>query len=242
MARPKKNNADYFSHDRDMRNDTKIKAVRRKFGSDGYAIWNMLLEHLTSCDYFEFELSEMNLELLSGDFDFAPEYLNEVIEYFIKLELLVFDGKILKSEKLVKRFEYLLNKRNREQKPQKEELSTSITPNKKVIDVENPHSIVKYSKVKNSIVNKENNIEERKLKFASTLKEFSETYDRKMLKDFFEYWTEPNKSNSKFKQENEKTWSLERRLRTWSENNSIFGKNKKEIGGTPDKPKFSINH
>ena len=31
MARPKKNNADYFSHDNDMRNDERIIALIRKF-------------------------------------------------------------------------------------------------------------------------------------------------------------------------------------------------------------------
>ncbi|MBL4705443.1 MAG: DUF4373 domain-containing protein [Flavobacteriales bacterium] len=44
MARPLKNNADYFSHDNNMRNDKKILAVRRKYGSDGYSVWCMILE------------------------------------------------------------------------------------------------------------------------------------------------------------------------------------------------------
>jgi len=65
---------------------------------------------------------------------------------------------------------------------------------------------------------KKNNIDERKLKFASTLKPFVSVYGREMLNEFYAYWTEPNKSNTKFKQELEKTWSLERRLETWSKN------------------------
>ena len=44
MARPKKNNAEYFTHDADMRNDVKIKALRRNFPTQGmpYGItcWN----------------------------------------------------------------------------------------------------------------------------------------------------------------------------------------------------------
>ena len=63
-----------------------------------------------------------------------------------------------------------------------------------------------------------NNIDERKLKFANTLKPFLELYGKEMLNDFYLYWTEPNKSNTKFKQELEKTWGLERRLSTWSKN------------------------
>lgn len=64
-----------------------------------------------------------------------------------------------------------------------------------------------------------NNIDERKLKFASTLEPFLIKYGRDMLNKFYAYWTEPNKSNTKFRQELEKTWSLERRLETWSSNN-----------------------
>jgi hypothetical protein len=74
-----------------------------------------------------------------------------------------------------------------------------------------------------------NNIEERKLKFADTLKPFLETYGKDLLNDFFKYWTEPNKSNTKFKQELEKTWSLERRLETWSNNDKNFNKDKQTI-------------
>ena len=79
----------------------------------------------------------------------------------------------------------------------------------------------------NNITNKQiNNIEERKLKFASTLEPFLETYGKEFLNDFYKYWTEPNKSNTKFKQELEKTWSLERRLETWAKNQKIFEKEK----------------
>lgn len=73
---------------------------------------------------------------------------------------------------------------------------------------------------------KKNNIEERKLKFADTLKPFLSTYGRDMLSDFYKYWTEPNKSGTKFKQEMQKTWDVSRRLETWSRND--FNKKKPE--------------
>jgi hypothetical protein len=69
---------------------------------------------------------------------------------------------------------------------------------------------------------KVNNIEERKLKFANTLKPFIDIYGKDLLKDFYSYWTEPNKSNTKFKQELQKTWSVERRLETWTKNDKNF--------------------
>ena len=36
MARPKRYNADYFSHDSGMRDDPKVKALRNKFGIVSY--------------------------------------------------------------------------------------------------------------------------------------------------------------------------------------------------------------
>lgn len=79
----------------------------------------------------------------------------------------------------------------------------------------------------NTIINKDNNnIEDRKLKFASTLEPYLKVYGREMLKDFYKYWTEPNKSNTKFNQELQKTWDLERRLETWAKNESKFASSK----------------
>jgi hypothetical protein len=85
--------------------------------------------------------------------------------------------------------------------------------------------------VNNNVNVNKNNIEDRKSKFASTLKPFVEVYGREMINDFYKYWTEPNKSNTKFKQELEKTWSVERRLETWSKND--FEKPKQESNTSP---------
>ena len=76
--------------------------------------------------------------------------------------------------------------------------------------------------VNDNVIN--NKIEERKLKFADTLKPFVQTYGKEMIRKFFDYWTEPNKSQTKFKMELEKTWSLERRLQTWADREKDFKK------------------
>lgn len=72
-----------------------------------------------------------------------------------------------------------------------------------------------------------NNIEDRKLAFAETLKPFVEKYGDKMIfgpTGFYSYWTEPNKSKTKFRMESEKTWDISRRLATWAENDKSFSK------------------
>lgn len=154
MARPKKNNADYFTHDADMRNDLKVKAVRRKFGHVGYAVWNYLLEVMTDNDYFEIDWSELNQELLSADFDLPVEELQEIVDYCVRLGLLKLDDGKLFSEALQRRFSGLLSKRKRQservtdgENEGKKEFSTTETTNERVFDGENPQSKVKESKV-----------------------------------------------------------------------------------------------
>src|SRR5574344_863164 len=113
MSRPKKNNADYFSHDADMRNDVKIKALRRKFSHMGFAVWNYLLETLTDKDYFEITWDEINIELLAADYDVSVEELTEIVDYCVKIELMQRDGNILFSQTHQKRFASLLYNRER---------------------------------------------------------------------------------------------------------------------------------
>lgn len=72
---------------------------------------------------------------------------------------------------------------------------------------------------------KKSTFEDRKLKFASTLEPFVSIYGRNLLNEFYKYWTEPNKSGTKFRQEMERTWDLSRRLETWSRNDKNFKNN-----------------
>lgn len=78
--------------------------------------------------------------------------------------------------------------------------------------------------VNDNVTDIKNTIDERKLKFADTLKPFVEKYGKDLLNSFYKYWTQPNRSNTKFKQELEKTWQLDYRLETWAKNDKTFGK------------------
>lgn len=87
MARPQKNNADYFSHDNDMRNDRKLKAVRSRFGIEGYGIYCMLLEVLTEADLLCIGWNMMEIEMIAGDFGIDSERLKEIVAYFNTINL-----------------------------------------------------------------------------------------------------------------------------------------------------------
>lgn len=73
--------------------------------------------------------------------------------------------------------------------------------------------------VNNKVLNIKNNIEERKLKFADSLKPFLDEYGRDMLNDFYFYWTEHGENDKKLRFEKEKTFGISQRLRTWFSRN-----------------------
>ena len=139
MARPIKLNADYFSHDSDMRNDPKVKALRRKFHHSGFSVWVMLLETLTDADNFEIEFTDLNMELLAGDFDIETDLLREILQYFEKVKLITVNDGFLFSKRLKERFSTLITKREQYRS--------------RVSDVGNPQSKVNKSIVDKSKVN-----------------------------------------------------------------------------------------
>lgn len=69
-----------------------------------------------------------------------------------------------------------------------------------------------------------NNLETRTQIFKDECKTFIPTYGTELVKSFFLYWSEPNKTKTKMKYELQQTWDLSRRLSTWSKNESNFKK------------------
>lgn len=112
MARPRKNNADYFSHDNNMRNNRKIKALRNKFGILGYGTFNMFLETLTESDKFKIQLiKELDWELLSADFGCSSDELHDILNYCVEVELLTENNGIYFCDSLFERLSPLVEKR-----------------------------------------------------------------------------------------------------------------------------------
>ena len=141
MARPKKYNAEYFTHDADMRNDVKIKALRRKFSHTGYAVWNYLLETLTDSDFFEVEWEEINIELLAADYDVSVEELTEIVEYCVKIGLLQLENDVLRSDAHQNRFRELLDNRVKKSEAGKKGMAKRWGQNDNIV-IENDNSVI----------------------------------------------------------------------------------------------------
>jgi len=155
MARPIKNACDYFPHDNGMRNHRKIKALRNKFTNNGYCFWCMFLEYLTGADGNVFENSDIELELLSGDFGFTVTEITEMLNFCIMIELLFRDGNFIYSESLNERLAPVYLKRGHakefsaKQKRINGKFVTESTDKTVVSVTETPQSKVKKIKVKN---------------------------------------------------------------------------------------------
>ncbi|MBQ7635285.1 MAG: DUF4373 domain-containing protein, partial [Bacteroidaceae bacterium] len=82
--------ADWFPHGAGLRNDMRVRALRRRCGASGYAVWLMLLEALAARDGFRMEWDGLSQELVAADFDVECEELVAVVEVCVRLGLLAF--------------------------------------------------------------------------------------------------------------------------------------------------------
>ena len=229
MARPERNSVDYFPFMCEEGN--KMFYLEETYGNDGFATFVKLLRELARTEYHYLNLSKPStLMYLSAKCKVTKEVLESIINDLVDLGK--FDEKLWKESKVVWCADFIdsiqdaYKKRNNKcitydglltlltslgiRKPAKLPTTASV----------NPQSKVEYSK------EKESKVKERKLQFASTLEPHVAFYGRPMIKEFYNYWTELNKSETKFKQELEKTWSLERRLETWAKNDKNFSNGK----------------
>jgi len=251
MARPQKNNADYFPHDNGMWSDRKIVALRNRFGLTGYAVWNLLLETLCESESFEIAFDDSEVELLANFWGLETAKLKEVITFMERLKLIKIDNGLLWSDKLKERLKPVLDERERKRnwsrkRWQKDGNGEEADGENEVLDVANPShseeqsasSILKESKgnkskEKESKLNesKEDRIErisgeiltpsQKARKFLTEI-ENSNLPDSDERKKFFSYWTEKNKSGTKERWELEKTFEVEKRFATWQINAQKF--------------------
>jgi len=85
---------------------------------------------------------------------------------------------------------------------------------------------VKHKKTVEEIIQDRNKIEqhlkETKLKFYNDCKPYLEKYPKEMLRKFYNYWTEMNKSGTKLRFELQQTFEISKRLATWAGKDKEF--------------------
>lgn len=66
--------------------------------------------------------------------------------------------------------------------------------------------------------------EKRRQKFYNSLVPYVQQYGKQMIREFYDYWSEQNKSRTKMRFEMERTWDTAKRLVRWDMNNKDFKK------------------
>ncbi len=146
MARPIRNNAVYFTHEANLRNDRRIKAIRTQCGAAGYGMLHMLLEALTDADFTQLSTDEEELELLAGDFGVSVTEIHSLLQIGEKVKFFARnEAGLLICPDLNTWLSSVFEKRNRARnaaKPDKPGITVTETPV--------PVTVIPQSKVKES--------------------------------------------------------------------------------------------
>jgi len=236
-----KKEAYYFPHDSNARNDNRIIAVRMKYGAEGYGIYFMIIEKMRECADYK---CVKDYNVIAFDLRVDASIVKSIVEDF---GLFVFtdDGKYIYSESLLQRMNPLDELRKKRSDAGKSGMekrwkSTELQQTYNTVitnlqDFDNNKSKVNKVKENNKSSEclnahtrehtQESDFEIRKSLFYNQCASLVEKFGKKIVREFFDYWTEPNKSHSRMRFELERTWDLEKRLQTWDKNESIFNKN-----------------
>jgi hypothetical protein len=217
----------YFSHDSNARNDQRLMKVRMKYGMEGHGIFFGIIEILR--EQKDYTLTFDDIDSISFDLRVDKEKIEDIVENYDLFEIK--GHTMFYSKSLMRRMLALDEKR---QKLASAGKKGGLSKARKML--EGKSKLGSSNKVKESKINKTkvNNINKRMLLFKESLQKYKKQYGSVVLLDFYNYWSEPNPSNTKMKFELEKTFDVSRRISRWV--NSPYNKNKNDI----KKPKINF--
>jgi hypothetical protein len=213
-----KKDAYYFSHDANAQDDPKCMILIDQLGMEGYGIFWALIEKLRSEK--DYKLPFTVLPSLARRWGTSKEKVESVVKLYSLFS--VIDDQFF-SERLM---------RSMNEKSEKARLSASYRWNNanalqshtecKPDDMRNDAIKGKESKENESIIvgagkpAEPQTVEVRKTGFYNELKNHTGKYSKDILRNFYNYWSELNKSGKKMRFELERTWETEKRLATWA--------------------------
>jgi hypothetical protein len=164
--------------------------------------------------------TEIKHDVWSRKYAISVDELKLILDKLVALNVIKINGAHLFIPSCETRLN--LSRGGKASKPTETSLKNLSKPTSEPISKPTSEQIEREREIESKKKVKENNIVERKLKFSTSLQPFLNKYGKDLLINFYKYWTEENKSGTKFKQELEQTWNLERRLETWSANELKF--------------------
>lgn len=95
-------------------------------------------------------------------------------------------------------------------------------------------------KEKKVALKKEKTLAEREKEFGEEVSKFKDKYPLEIIREFYDYWTEPNRTKTKMKFEQEKTWDTSRRIARWFKNSRNWNKQSKQDTLNPSSSRTTI--
>lgn len=207
--------SEYINHKISNRSEYVFRKLIERKGAAAYGVYWYILEELyESGGKMLFE----EIESISKALCVREDFVASVIKSF---SLFQYDSESFWSDEVIEQIE----KRQKLKDKRKEAANKRWVSEKNIIVPEKEKEVESSPIVKPTRVNKEQEMKSREREFYNVLVPFVKTYGREMIREFFDYWSEPNKSHSKMRFEQERTWDLSRRLQTWEKRSrNGFGK------------------
>lgn len=207
--------SEYINHKISNRSEYVFRKLIEREGAAAYGVYWYILEELyESGGKMLFE----EIEPISKVLCVRKDFVASVIKSF---SLFQYDSESFWSDEVIEQIE----KRQKIKDKRKEAANKRWVSEKNIIVPEKEKEVESSPIVKPTRVNKEQEMKSREREFYNVLVPFVKTYGREMIREFFDYWSEPNKSHSKMRFEQERTWDLTRRLQTWEKRSrNGFGK------------------
>lgn len=207
--------SEYINHKVSNRSEYVFRKLIERKGAAAYGVYWYILEELyESGGKMLFE----EIEPISKALCVRKDFVASVIKSF---SLFQYDSESFWSDEVIEQIE----KRQKIKDKRKEAANKRWVSEKNIIVPEKEKKVESSPIVKPTRVNKEQEMKSREREFYNVLVPFVKTYGREMIREFFDYWSEPNKSHSKMRFEQERTWDLTRRLQTWEKRSrNGFGK------------------
>ena len=197
--------SEYINHKISNRSEYVFRKLIERKGAAAYGVYWYILEELyESGGKMLFE----EIEPISKALCVRKDFVASVIKSF---SLFQYDSESFWSDEVIEQIE----KRQKIKDKRKEAANKRWVSEKNIIVPEKEKEVESSPIVKPTRVNKEQEMKSREREFYNVLVPFVNTYGREMIREFFDYWSEPNKSHSKMRFEQERTWDLTRRLQTW---------------------------
>lgn len=225
----------WFSHDYNARTDGKILKLRMKHGMEGVGVYWCVVEMLYEENGF---ILLSDYDRISFELRVEEEVVKSVINDYALFEV---NSEKFWSNSVLERLG--LRKDKSEQARNAINVRWELERQRKALLINNNNTPVllpnngsntikekkgeekKEKKIKNGEKSILNFLEERGKIFYNEIAEFKDNYSKEMLREFYEYWIEPNTSKTRMRFEMEKTWDLNLRLKKWAKND--FSKNNK---------------